>query len=677
MKARRLFILALALLLAVALMTTALVACNPDKGEDTTGENPDAGENPSKGDVIFTEDATLAGIKAAMSMSVSYTYEYTDTFDNENEPYCREVYYITENVARVLCEERDLESGEWSVVYEEYLVEHSGGFFRVYAEQGNWAAEKASTTCEQLRATMYDGVLGCLIESHGAIVPDESVLKNGTHYVEGSARVSLEGARLQLSITYWNRETSPVSSTERYVLRGVNTTTVEAPAGIMEAIEVYLKGDVIFTEDATLAGIKAALDAAENVTYKYHGSAGDFEYDYIYRFARDCVVAEAVENYDGQERHAIYYAVLKDGVFYDVACEDGQWSVDKNLASNTDADSLPSGLFDEYVFTVPFALEEVDGKLQPKDGAGVLSLDGDSVTLTFEKKEDGVTVQTEAYSLSLVNATEVTVPADVLERINAADWSDEVRYNGIDYNKTLTGASGEETTVYVYDDKNLPLEVTPETTINGFPVFAESGLAQQSAGDAIFTEGATSDEMIAAVDAAESYTYVHTLTRDGESEPCRIETTYVTTDAIKMVVEERDDESGEMKVTSEGYIVISSGECFMVVLREGNLFVENSLMGDIALFMRVFAGLMDCLVTRDGVITVNESDLVGDDFAINYVEGSASVSLEGYRLQVQFYSTDDDGTYITETYIYEGVNATTVEVPEEVANAVEAAYATL
>lgn len=91
------------------------------------------------------------------------------------------------------------------------------------------------------------------------------------------------------------------------------------------------------------------------------------------------------------------------------------------------------------------------------------------------------------------------------------------------------------------------------------------------------------------------------------------------------------------------------------------------------MFMRVFAGLMDCLVTRDGVITVDESDLVGDDFAINYVEGSASVSLEGYRLQVQFYSTDDDGTYITETYIYEGVNATTVEVPEEVANAVKAA----
>ena len=322
MKARRLFILALALLLAVALMTTALVACNPDKGEDTTGENPDAGETPSTGDAIFTEDATLAGIKAA-------------------------------------------------------------------------------------------------------------------------------------------------------------------------------------------------LDAAENVTYKYHGSAGDFEYDYIYRFARDCVVAEAVENYDGQERRAIYYAVLKDGVFYDVACEDGQWSVDKNLASNTDADSLPSGLFDEYVFTVPFALEEVDGKLQPKDGAGVLSLDGDSVTLTFEKKEDGVTVQTEAYSLSLVNATEVTVPADVLERINAADWSDRVYYNG-------TGASGEETTVYVYDDKNLPLEVTPETTINGFPVIAESELAQQSAGDVIFTEDATLAGIKAAMSTSVSYTYEYTGTFDNENEPyCR------------------------------------------------------------------------------------------------------------------------------------------------------------
>ena len=92
--------------------------------------------------------------------------------------------------------------------------------------------------------------------------------------------------------------------------------------------------------------------------------------------------------------------------------------------------------------------------------------------------------------------------------------------------------------------------------------------------------------------------------------------------------------------------------------------------------MRAFAGLMDCLVTQGGVITVDESG-IADEFAINYVEGSATVSLEGYRLQVQFYSTDDDGTYITETYIYEGVNTTTVEVPTEVADAVEAAYATL
>ena len=601
MKARRLFILALALLLAVALMTTALVACNPDKGEDTTGENPDAGENPSKGDVIFTEDATLAGIKAAMSTSVSYTYEYTDTFDNENEPYCREVYYITENVARVLCEERDLESGEWSVVYEEYLVEHSGGFFRVYAEQGNWAAEKASTTCEQLRATMYDGVLGCLIESHGAIVPDESVLKNGTHYVEGSARVSLEGARLQLSITYWNRETSPVSSTERYVLRGVNTTTVEAPAGIMEAIEVYLKGDVIFTEDATLAGIKAALDAAENVTYKQYGSAGDFEYDYIYRFARDCVVAEAVENYDGQERRAIYYAVLKDGMFYDVAYEDGQWSVDKNLASNTDADSLPSGLFTRNVYLVPDALEEVDGKLQPKDGAGVLSLDGDSATLTFETKADGVTVQTEAYSLSLVNATEVTVPADVLERINAADWADEVRYNGIDYNKTLTGASGEETTVYVYDDKNLSLEVTPETTINGFPVIAESELAQQSAGDVIFTADATIDGLRAARNEASGFVYAYTLTREGESETCGSEINHITPNADK-------SENGGEEFETDGM---------------------SPVVGCYVKYPNVYSNVY------------TDAELLAEDLSADYAEGSASVSFEGSRIERYDFNSED------------------------------------
>ena len=483
MKARRFFILALALLLAVALMTTALVACNPDKGEDTTGENPDAGETPSTGDAIFTEDATLAGLKAA-------------------------------------------------------------------------------------------------------------------------------------------------------------------------------------------------LDAAENVTYKYHGSAGDFEYDYIYRFARDCVVAEAVENYDGQERRAIYYAVLKDGVFYDVACEDGQWSVDKNLASNTDADSLPSGLFDEYVFTVPFALEEVDGKLQPKDGAGVLSLDGDSVTLTFEKKEDGVTVQTEAYSLSLVNATEVTVPADVLERINAADWSDRVYYNGIDYNKTLTGASGEETTVYVYDDKNLPLEVTPETTINGFPVIAESELAQQSAGDVIFTEDATLAGIKAAMSTSVSYTYEYTGTFDNENEPYCREVYYITENVARVLCEERDLESGEWSVVYEEYLVEHSGGFFRVYAEQGNWAAEKASTTCEQLRATMYDGVLGCLIESHGAIVPDESVLKN---GTHYVEGSARVSLEGARLQlsITYWNRETSPVSSTERYVLRGVNATTVEVPEEVTNAVKAAYATL
>lgn len=264
-------------------------------------------------------------------------------------------------------------------------------------------------------------------------------------------------------------------------------------------------GDAIFTEGVTLAEILVALDAAESATYTYFGEVEGYEYNYVFSLTRDCVVAEAVDKYQGTEQRATYYAVLKDGVFYDVAYEDGQWSVNKNLASNTDADNLPSGLFDGYVYTVPYALEEVDGKLQPKDGTGVLSLDGDSVTLTFEEKENGVTVQKEVHSLSLVNATEATVSADALERINAADWADSVYYNGVTYSKVSGGENGQVETVYFYDVRHVPAGVTPEDTINGFPAIATGDNdPQPSEPEPVFSENMSVEEFHSVIENADS-----------------------------------------------------------------------------------------------------------------------------------------------------------------------------
>lgn len=431
-------------------------------------------------------------------------------------------------------------------------------------------------------------------------------------------------------------------------------------------------GDVIFTADATLAGIIAALDEAESATYTYYYEYGGGEYSYRYNLTRDCVVAECVEKEGEQELVGTYYAVLKDGVFYDIACEQGVWHSDKQLASNTSADNLPSGLFVGYAYTVPYALNEVDGKLQPKDSMGVLSLDGDSVTLTSEIKKDGVTVGKEEHTLCLVNATEATVPADVIEIINTTDWADELRYNGVDYVKTMTtGASGEETTVYVYNDDYLPEGASPETTINGFPAIAESELAQQPAGEAIFTEGATLAEIKEALKAAESYTFVFSITNENESEPFSKETTYLTENAVYVKGEELNPESGEGQVSFEIYYIDYLDKHFQVNFSNGR-WVAHIVQDSCKTLLNDYTESLRYLTESDDGVIVPNTEVIADDCSA-YKEGSAKLSFGGTRLQIQF-DDIEEGLTLTARTIYEGVNATTVEVPAEVMDAVKAAY---
>lgn len=425
-------------------------------------------------------------------------------------------------------------------------------------------------------------------------------------------------------------------------------------------------GDVIFTDGVTLAEIFAALDSAESATYTYYSFDGEYEYLYTFKLTHDCVVEYAVENYDGRQYEGSYYVVLKDGVFYDAACENGEWSASKNLATNTAEDVLPSGLFYEYAYTIPYALEETDGKLQPKYG-GELSLDGDALILSNEEKQDGKTISKEVHTLCLINATEATISADALERIDSADWDDVVYYNGIEYVRQTDGAGGFEYK-YVYDAESVPENVTPETTINGFPVVSsDDNVAQPVEGP--FAVGATLAQIRAAMEASNGYTYLLTDTRDGESTPDTLEAYFITATAARVVYGQYD--SGSAQWLSEEMYLVKYGDDFFSVAKSDGVWravVSSSTCAN--LHATMYDGVLGCLTEQDGAVVPDEDVLKN---GVHYVENSAEVVLGGDALGLSItYANPAGGANSTEFYTLKDVNSTTVTVPEEVMQAVYA-----
>lgn len=250
-------------------------------------------------------------------------------------------------------------------------------------------------------------------------------------------------------------------------------------------------GDVIFTEDASLEDILTALENAESLTYTY---------DYAVSFFNDPEESEVQATYHqtGKNTHGITYYSLDNTTVYADGTTDGYFDeyygfmegdvvymIDSYRSSGEEAEIHGSKCmreysdFDEGYFAViaddiEFLLTEKDGKVVFDEagaeegyvaGSGYVVLEGDVLRIGY-KEQIGTMSQEYEISISGVNATTVTVPAEIAAEKANASWQDSVYYNGVNYEKG-TDAEGKEY-YYVFYKENE--SAVPEKTINGLPV---------------------------------------------------------------------------------------------------------------------------------------------------------------------------------------------------------------
>ena len=231
------------------------------------------------------------------------------------------------------------------------------------------------------------------------------------------------------------------------------------------------EGDVIFTEDASLADILAALRNAESFTCEANAINSTV--------SDGAIVSEIINNIVQVSENAMYIngttksdgeigvyegaAFTDEGVVYKITDDGTEMSKEKNLASNSDP------IADEYIFMLSDFLTEENGKIviDPEVAEGeydiYLRLEGDRLVIGFSEiyNNERATVE---YVWSKVNATDVVIPEEVKALAYDADWADYVFYNGVSYQKA-EDEYGEY--YYVY---SVQEGAAPEETINGLPV---------------------------------------------------------------------------------------------------------------------------------------------------------------------------------------------------------------
>ena len=239
-------------------------------------------------------------------------------------------------------------------------------------------------------------------------------------------------------------------------------------------------GDVIFTEDASLEDIIAALENAESmtltiVTQEVGTHNGDpFQYDVFtqYTFMRDAyTVAQTVESDEPAE--AKFYFYRSDGLDYSVYTAEDTY---KDLALyEPDMYSevmynLGAGLILSYVTTDANGNMIVTGDgADIIEGTAYIKLNGSSMEIYWEQRyvdEDYDIKQIYKYTYSGVNATTVEIPDEVRALEAEAEWSLWVNYKGVRYRKEIDENGQEYYYVHEKDDESA----VPETTINTLPV---------------------------------------------------------------------------------------------------------------------------------------------------------------------------------------------------------------
>ena len=246
-------------------------------------------------------------------------------------------------------------------------------------------------------------------------------------------------------------------------------------------------GDKIFTEGATLQGIFTALENAESVS---------FVYDYTVRFFNDPEEIEAQATYrqiaeytqtmmhESLDNTTVYADGTTDGYFgdsYAFAEGDMVYMISSYRPSGEEAEIDGTKCMSKYsefsaaeysanlVEAIEYMLTEKDGKVVFNEaeapegyvaGSGYVVLEGSVLRIGY-KEESETSAQEFEYRISGINATTVTVPAEIAAEKANASWQETVHYNGVTYEKR-EDANGE---YYVAE-----VGAVPEETINGLPV---------------------------------------------------------------------------------------------------------------------------------------------------------------------------------------------------------------
>ena len=245
---------------------------------------------------------------------------------------------------------------------------------------------------------------------------------------------------------------------------------------------VVSDGDVIFTEDASLAEIIAALANAEKFTCELSG---------IYTTVSDVAIVSERNNIVQVSENAMYsitetksdgmigrydYAIFTEGgVAFRIGTSGTEVDErEKDLLSNIE----PLALAETHIDPLYYLLTEENGKivLNPEVTTYYtdlhLRLEGDRLVIGFSEIYNNER-DTYEYVYSKVNATGVIVPEELRELAYEAEWSDSVSYNGVDYRKSDDGT-------YYYVSHNYT-GVEPESYINTLPV-REQHSAREGAG---------------------------------------------------------------------------------------------------------------------------------------------------------------------------------------------------
>ena len=270
MKIGKLFMLAIALVLAVALVAAVLTACEPDgkKGEDSTGG----------GDAIFTESVTLAELTEKINAAESFVWSAVETCtDSDGTSYTSRWEHRVDGKAVHVWEQfKDMPKFNWYVYssgthdYEASITE--GVSTNIEKSLSRYGGTK-NLAVELLYSFKEQYLLNWLTEVDGKIVFNEKNLVNGEDYVEGSGYVRFNGDILEYGLQFLVKDDGETTVREyAMTVSLVNAYSFEITPELKEA-----EKNATWAEYVSYNGVdyRKAVDETTGEEYYYVDSAYD------------------------------------------------------------------------------------------------------------------------------------------------------------------------------------------------------------------------------------------------------------------------------------------------------------------------------------------------------------------------------------------------------------------